>query len=433
MRKTDKIELRSEEMRDILTRPPHILIRSGISVICGIAILLLIGSFFFKYPDIVIGEITITTENPPVRLIAKATGKIKELNCSDKSEIYVGQILAIIENPAITGDVIRVKKHLLQCIVNDSSLFLPPDLLLSNYELGSMQNAYSSFAKAVTEYENFLSFNTTSKEKNALILKATGHGRYSSALQKQLELKEEELRIAQSVFMREQQLYEKGVVSKYELEIAESTFLNIKQTLQQIKTSIVSDQVESVQLNEAISKLDIQYLKERNSLFANLHSSYRELLSTIENWEQTYLLISPIDGVVTFSSFWAKNQFVNSGENVLTVVPLEAGEIVGRVRVQTSGVGKIRQDQRVNIKVHGFPYMEYGSLQGKVKNISLVSNQNSYSIEVELPKGLKTNTGHVLDFSGDLIGEAEIVTDDRSLFSRIFSPLKYLISNHIGG
>ena len=54
------IELRSEEMQDILTRPPHILVRSGISVICAVIFILLTGSFFFSYPDIVTGEITIT-------------------------------------------------------------------------------------------------------------------------------------------------------------------------------------------------------------------------------------------------------------------------------------------------------------------------------------------------------------------------------------
>jgi HlyD family secretion protein len=86
----------------------------------------------------------------------------------------------------------------------------------------------------------------------------------------------------------------------------------------------------------------------------------------------------------------------------------------------------------VNIKVQGYPYMEYGSLQGRVKTISLVPNEAIYAIEVELSQGLQTGTGKILDFTGELSGQAEIVTDDRSLFARILSPLRYLISAYSG-
>jgi HlyD family secretion protein len=75
--------------------------------------------------------------------------------------------------------------------------------------------------------------------------------------------------------------------------------------------------------------------------------------------------------------------------------------------------------------------MEYGTLQGKVKNISLLSNEKLYLVEVALPQGLRTVTGKVLNFTGELTGEAEIITDDRNLFSRILSPLKYLLKNQL--
>ena len=64
MKKKDEkdIELRCEEVQEILTRPPHALIRWGITIFFGVLALLFIGGCFFKYPDIVSAEITITTE-----------------------------------------------------------------------------------------------------------------------------------------------------------------------------------------------------------------------------------------------------------------------------------------------------------------------------------------------------------------------------------
>jgi HlyD family secretion protein len=426
----DNIELRSEEIQDILTRPPHILVRAGISVICVVVFLLLVGSFFFKYPDIVQGEIVITTENPPVWMTANTTGKITELNCTDKSRVQQGQILAVIENPARTSDVLQVKEIMRQCVLSDSSLIFPPELLQTGYELGNIQNAYSAFLRSATDYTNFLTLNSIDKEKEALRLQINGRKRYSVELEKQLKLKGKELKIAQAGYEREKQLYEKGVNSRAEMDAAENALLSIHQSMQQFRISMASDRIEYGQLIESLSKLDIQYLQDKNRLLSVLKTAFGELLSSIENWEQIYLLISPIDGTVTFNSFWTKNQYVSAGNRILAIVPELPGKIIGKMQAQASGSGKIKTGQRINIKIQGYPYLEYGTLQGQVKTISLISNENIYSVEAELPQGLKTGTGKELYFTGELIGQAEIVTDDRSLFSRILSPLRYLLENH---
>jgi len=198
----DKIELRSEEMQDILTRPPHILVRSGIAIICLVLVILFTGSFFFKYPDILTGTVVITTENPSVWLVAKSSGKISELNCIDHSLVKQGEILAVIENPAATADINRIKNLLMKSYISDSTLSFPHELLTSGYELGTVQNSFSTFVKSVTDYENFLSLNTTQKEKEALSLQIADHRNYSNNLYKQLELKQEEMKIAESVYER---------------------------------------------------------------------------------------------------------------------------------------------------------------------------------------------------------------------------------------
>jgi len=424
MDKEDNIELRSEEMQDILTRPPHILVRSGILVICSIVLLLIAGSFFFNYPDVVSGEILITTDNPPVWLIAKTNGKIKELNCSDKQTVEGGNILAVIENPANTTDVLRIKNFLLNGLEEYETMF-------GVSQLGSIQNIYSTFVRAVAEYENFLSLNATQKEKESLNTQISGRKTYSATLRKQLELKQKELEIAKSTYEREKHLFEKGAISRAELETAESVRLNTEQSLQQLQTNIAFDRIESAQLQESLSKLDIQYQREQNSLLSNLKTAKNELETAIEDWEQTYLLVSPINGTVTFNTFWTNNQFVNSGDKVMTIIPENQGKILGRIKSPESMSGKIRLGQRVNIKVNGYPYMEYGTLQGIVRTISLVPNENNYAIEVNLTNELTTNTGKMLDFTGELTGLAEVITDDRSLFDRIFDPLKYLLKKHL--
>ena len=424
------VELRSEEMQDILTRPPHILVRSGISVICLVLVLLFTGSFFFKYPDILTGAVVITTENPPVWLVAKSSGKIRELNCADHSLVKQGEVLAVIENTAVTSDINRIKTLLMQTSISDSVLSLPPELLTSGYELGSVQNGFSMFVKSVTDYENFLSLNTTQKEKEALKLQIADHRNYSVNLRKQLDLKQEEMKIAQSAYEREKQLYQKGINSQADMENAENAWLNVQQSLQQLRTGIASDKMEMGQLQEALSQKDIQFQRDRNNLLSGLKTAYNELLAAIENWEQAFLLISPMEGRLTFNTFWKNHQFVNAGDKVLAIIPDQQGKLIGKALAPADFSGKIRTGQRVNIKLSGYPYMEYGTLQGTVETISLVPEGNNYTIDIALPDGLTTNTGKTLNFTGELSGLAEIVTDDRSLFERVLSPLQYLLRAH---
>ena len=272
----NKIELRSEEMQDILTRPPNILVRSGISVICLVLVLLFAGSFFFKYPDILTGVVVITTKNPSIWLVVKSSGKISELNCTDHSLVEQGKVLAVIENPATTTDVNRMKTLLLQGTISDSILFFSPELLTSNYELGNIQNSFSVFVKSVIDYENFLLLNTTQKEKEALILQIADHRNYSENLRKQLELKQEEIKIAQSVYERELQLYNKGINSKADFENAENAWLNVQQSMQQLRTSIASDKMELGQLQKSMSQKDIQFQRDKNNCnYSGILKSWR--------------------------------------------------------------------------------------------------------------------------------------------------------------
>ncbi len=424
------IELRSEEVQEILSRPPHGLIKYGISIICGVILVLFIGSFFFRYPDIVQGDVIITTENPPVWIIAKSTGKIKELVCHDKQEVKQGDILAVIENSASTVDVQSIQQLLSSVVVNDSAFFIPSELLTKSFELGELQSGFSSFSKAAMNYDNFVHLNLTIQEKSSLLKQITNRRVYSYNLQKQLEMKKRELVISKSSYERDKLLFNKKIISESDMELAEQTYLNKQQDLQQLETSISLQNIEFAQMKESVNKLSIQYLQEKHQLFSDLKSSYRELIAGIENWQQIYLLRASQSGVITFNSFWKRNQNVNLGDKVFAIVSHQPGQLIGKIKVPASGSGKINTGQQVNIKVTGYPYLEYGLLQAKIRNISLVTNNDYYDVEIIFPKGLHSTINKKLKFTGELTGTAEIITVNRSLIERISTPVKLLTDKY---
>jgi len=109
--KLENIELRSESVQEILGRPPRWIIRWGISIIFIVITGLIIGSYFFKYPDVITATITVTTENLPAGLMAKTTGRIDSIFVSEKQLVKKGEIIALIENPARFEDVMSIKNY----------------------------------------------------------------------------------------------------------------------------------------------------------------------------------------------------------------------------------------------------------------------------------------------------------------------------------
>jgi len=161
-----------------------------------------------------------------------------------------------------------------------------------------------------------------------------------------------------------------------------------------------------------------------------LGESFLNLEARMNIWKNNYFLISPIAGTATFTKFWRSNQSVLKDEPVITIVPLEPGDFVGRTSLRMHRSGKVKPGMMVNIKLSGYPYLEYGMVKGNVKSKSLVPSGDSYLIEIELPDGLTTRYGKKLEFNQNMQGMAEIITEDTRLLQKMINPFRYMISKN---
>lgn len=104
------IELRSEEFNEVMSNIPAWIIRWGITMIACIILILLIGSAVFKYPDIISSTVTLTGTTPVSGIMARTSGKLQELYVENNSRVKANTLLAVIENPARTNDILRLKE-----------------------------------------------------------------------------------------------------------------------------------------------------------------------------------------------------------------------------------------------------------------------------------------------------------------------------------
>nr|WP_319510375.1 HlyD family efflux transporter periplasmic adaptor subunit [uncultured Draconibacterium sp.] len=428
----NKIEIRSGEVQEILGGVPSRIVRYGILVFVAIFSLIIIFSFIFYYPDILRSNIVVTTENPPATLVARATGKIEKLFVEDKDHVEAGQTIALIENPADYSDVLELEQ-----VINtvqpafDTLNFTVSQRFNKGLQLGAVQEYYSQF---LTRYEELNEFNQrnyyTLKEesykeqlKNARIL-------YDRLWEQKVAI-DKEYQIKQRNYERQKKLLAGEVVSSTVLEQAESEMLSKKSELDGIRSTLAEKQIDISELDQKIIENEKEYHDYKIQYESALIEAFNNLKSQASDWFLTYVLRSPIDGVVTFNKFYAENQNITEGDRVLTIVPEDVGEVIGKVELPVRGSGKVKEGLNVNVKFDNYPYMEYGLVRGKVKSVSLVPEDSFYMVEITFPNGLVTNYDNELQMQSQLMGQAEIITEDLRLIQRIFNPLKSLWKERI--
>ncbi len=427
-----KIELRSGEVQEILGGVPSRIVRYGILVFVAVFSLIILFSFIFYYPDILRSNIVVTTENPPATLVARATGKIDQLFVEDKDHVQAGQTIALIENPADYNDVLELEQTII--VVQpafDTLNFTVSQRFNKSLQLGAVQEYYSQFLTRYDELNEFYQRNyyilkeESYKEqlKNARIL-------YDRLWEQKVAIgKEYQIKLRN--YERQKKLLAGEVVSSTVLEQAESEMLSKKSELDGIRSTLAEKQIAISELDQKIIENEKEYHDYKIQYESALIEAFNNLKSQASDWFLTYVLRSPIDGVVTFNKFYAENQNITNGDRVLAIVPEDVGEVIGKVELPVRGSGKVKEGLDVNVKFDNYPYMEYGLVRGRVKSVSLVPEDSFYMVEITFPNGLLTNYDNELQMQSQLMGQAEIITEDLRLIQRIFNPLKSLWKERI--
>jgi HlyD family secretion protein len=138
------------------------------------------------------------------------------------------------------------------------------------------------------------------------------------------------------------------------------------------------------------------------------------------------MVISPINGSLSFSNIWETNQYAESGQTIVTIVPHQQNTIIGKVIIPIKRAGKIKVGQSINLKFDNYPSQEFGMLTTTLEGISLVPD-SAYVGSISLPDTLITNYGLIIPFGQNLQGEAELITENMSLMTRLINPLKELL------
>nr|WP_286942947.1 HlyD family efflux transporter periplasmic adaptor subunit [Allomuricauda sp.] len=413
------LKLRSEAIRDIITATPTWSLKWGSLVILCTIILLLFLCWLIKYPDKIKASGIITSEFTPQRIMAPKEGIIDSIYVVDGQNVEKNEILAVLQNPAKTQDVLLLK-YFLDLIKSEEDLSRIPLDSLRFLEIGELRESFENFENSVVEYLvnsqlsllklQEVSSKASLNEQNALL----------NSLKTKVKLSTRQLRLKRSDYERAKTLFEKGVLSKKEIEVYEYDFLNAQRELQEVNEEVNRIRYDVLGAERDTLNITAGRIMTEEKNLAAVFNSINILKKEILRWEQNYLFKSRISGKVNLLDIRVKNNHVNQGDLAFIIIPKTQGNLKIVAKVEPFNFGKIRKDQDVNLIMLNYPEQEFGILKGKISSVSLTTDQKGqYVINGILDNGLTTSYGIQVDFIYDMPVEVEIITENKRLLERL--------------
>lgn len=420
----DKIELRTEEVQDILTAVPHWMIRYGNVLFLVLILLLFFLSWLIKYPDVIPSEALVTTQTPPQKEFAKTSGRIAHLLVDNNSSVVKNQPLGVLENPANYQDVFYLKSILDTLSPKGNSFYFPMDDLPILF-LGTLDIDFAVFQNNYIQYDLNRTLQPFSNEVLANQFTESELRSRVAMMENQKEINKRELNFKNAELERYRVLHEKGVIATQEYEGKQLEFLQAERNFKNMEVSISQLKESISNAKTATRSTQINKTQEELVLLKGVLQSFNQLKRAIRDWELQYAFISTMDGKISFIEAWTENQTVTVGDLLFSIVPRGENNYLARLKTPLQNSGKIKAGQKVLIRLQNFPEQEFGMLTGSVKTISLSPDKNGfYSLEVTLPEKLVTTYNKEIEFTQEMQGLAEIVTEDLRLIERFFYQLR---------
>ncbi|WP_160716395.1 HlyD family secretion protein [Chitinophaga solisilvae] len=410
-------DIHSEDLQEIITKPPSWLMQRGISFVL-LTILLLIGlSVFIRYPEMVAVSMKFNTSNAPKALVCRVTGNLVRILGREGQWVEKNTDIAYIESIADHTQVISIL-HRLKEIRNSGTSLRDLEVLVSPTELdlGELQSSYQNFYAAYLTYKAINHEGILQKRKNFIQHEVQYVNDQNSRIRQMYELQKNELDLAEAEYEKYRVLAERRVISPLELQQKKALLLAKRQAIPQMENTIISNRSSLSAKDKELSEIKNQIIEEEKKF----HQSLNTFISDAENWKKQYVISASSSGFLVYGDFLQENQLIKTGD-ILFYINAGKNDYYGEILIPQASSSKVKREQQVMIKVRSYPYQEYGYLKGRIDYISDIPVRDSlFFSRVVL---IRTDRDSVIKLKPGILADAEIITEDQSIFRRIWMNL----------
>lgn len=415
-----------------LPREPEWIFHWGNLIVFAFLIVLIILAQLISYNNTLSAKVLISSLLPTIEIRTKNDGNLSKIMFQPGDTVKANSRLAVLSTPTNVEDIRELKAGLLK---EDTKIgtYLELARAYPVHQLGlDLQPLYNDY---LTSFSRVLQSNEKQpKDLTSEVYNLDIRKQMSSikALNNQQELIEDQMNLAQKELDRYESLYAKGVISLQDLEQKQIHFYE-RLNAQKDGGKVISElSLEKSAIEKRKMIFESQFDLTHNGLLYDLSLARQALISGIEQWEDQYILKSPIDGRISYFDFWGDNQWVEQGQLIFVIAPIKLSSIIAKCEVPIYNSGMLKIGQSVLISLENYPSKEWGKLSGTVKSISDIPKNNSNPVLVVYLsiESSETNYGKFLDLKYSSSGEAVILLEEHTLLERIFYQFKDLWSSN---
>lgn len=422
---TENFDLRDEVQQELHNMQPKWWMRYGVSTVFVILIIIITLSYIVKYPDVITADLRLTTNKPSVNLALQQGGQIEEIFKRNGDFLTAFSPILVLRNDAKYQDVFFLEEKLNTFTFNkDTIIYVFNDLYKRNLQLGTIiESNWLSFSNQLFEFykiEELGKYQSQIDFLNKELIKQLNLKKYYQNL---IRFDHAQNKLSIKKIDTDSVLLSKGVISLMTFNDSKNVFLETSKGLQQNKLFLERTKLEIVKIRNAI---DNNTNSEKEGLLIselNIRKYLNQLNSSISMWKKNYVLVTPVDGFITFVQ---DLKVGGAFEGRLATVVSDDKSFYASIKIPLSGAGKVKTGQRIVIKLNDFPYREFGVIEGELIEIALVPGENYYLGKVYLAQYDKTTYENKINLNENMKGIGEIITNNRSILERIFEKIVYV-------
>lgn len=224
-----------------------------------------------------------------------------------------------------------------------------------------------------------------------------------------LAIKEEEHRRNKKMFESEQ--------------MSELDFRKVTTEVEKLKAEATSAEFE-------VKRLELARLTQQSAAEARLEQLRRAVLTTegqivaqeatvrrLSHDVELMLIRAPADGVLAEAAILRPGAFVKNGDRLGEI--LAPGGLKGVAKFRPAALGRVRVGQPGRMKLHGFPWTEYGTLPATVATVASEVRDNEVTVELSV----RPDPSSRITFQHGLPGDVEVEVERVSPMSLVLRSL----------
>jgi membrane fusion protein, adhesin transport system len=179
-----------------------------------------------------------------------------------------------------------------------------------------------------------------------------------------------------------EQLFSKGFASR-------TDYMTARRDMQQndALAAAAEFEVQRLETQAAVDQGEASVrLAELNSLVAELEAAIAAKRASVENLQkerQNFRILASSDGLLGETADIRPGSFVQVGTRLATIVPTGDLRIVA-VFPPAAAIGRVRPGQIANLRLAGFPWAQYGTVEATVLRVGSEVRNNTVRVEFSL-------------------------------------------------